>query len=181
MTGARFIAVVGPSGAGKDSVMAGICAARPELHLVRRVITRDANAVGEAFDAVTDYTFAAQVAEGEFALHWTAHGLSYGIPASVHRVLAKGQDALANLSRGMLQTAAQEFDTLSVLHITASPAILAHRLSQRGREEGAEINRRLARSVTALPTGLDAIEIDNSGPLEDSITAALNALYPAKV
>ena len=27
----RFIAVVGPSGVGKDSVMAGLCAARPDL------------------------------------------------------------------------------------------------------------------------------------------------------
>ncbi|MEO0912102.1 MAG: hypothetical protein AAFY59_03810 [Pseudomonadota bacterium] len=39
MTG-RFIAVVGPSGVGKDSVMAGMAARTGQLKLVRRVITR---------------------------------------------------------------------------------------------------------------------------------------------
>lgn len=178
--GGRFIAVVGPSGAGKDSVMAGMSADRPDLHRVRRVITRT-DTVGEDFEAVSDSDFAMRVAAGHFALHWTAHGLSYGIPTTVHPILARGHDALANLSRGMLEAAAREFDSLVVLHITASPAILAQRLAQRGRETGDAITRRLERSAPALPAGMTSVTIDNSGPLQASISAALTALYPAKV
>lgn len=180
MTKGRFIAVVGPSGAGKDSVMEGLCAARPDLHRVRRVITRQADAGGEDFDPVSETFFAARAAGGDFALHWKAHGLLYGIPAAVNLVLKDGRDALANLSRGMLEPAAREFDTLIVLHITASPEVLAHRLSSRGRERSAEIDRRLSRPAPSMPVGLTAIEIDNSGTLEASVASALAALYPER-
>ncbi|MFD1807738.1 hypothetical protein ACFSHQ_04955 [Gemmobacter lanyuensis] len=41
---ARIVAVVGPSGAGKDTLMDAACAARPDLRRVRRWITRPAEA-----------------------------------------------------------------------------------------------------------------------------------------
>ena len=83
MTPGRLIAVVGPSGAGKDSVLAGIAAARPDMRLVRRTITRAPGLGGEDYDALSEAGFAARAEAGEFCLHWTAHGLRYGIPASV--------------------------------------------------------------------------------------------------
>ena len=52
-SGGRLIAVVGPSGVGKDSVMAGLHGAIPDLHLVRRVITRAPDLGGEDYDAVS--------------------------------------------------------------------------------------------------------------------------------
>lgn len=176
----RFVAVVGPSGVGKDSVMEALCDARSDLHRVRRVITRDPNLGGEDFEPVSDSLFAARAAGGDFALHWRAHGLSYGIPKTVHGVLAKGQDVLANLSRGVLQAADDTFDDLVVLHITASPKILARRLAQRGRERAREIDRRLARPKPVMPVGLKIITIDNSGPLAESVLAATAALYPER-
>lgn len=44
---ARLIAVVGPSGAGKDGVMAGLIAVRPAVVTARRVVARTADAKGE--------------------------------------------------------------------------------------------------------------------------------------
>ena len=176
----RFIAVVGPSGAGKDSVMEGLCAQRPGLHRVRRVITRAADAGGEDFEPVSESLFAARAAGDDFVLHWKAHGLSYGIPTEVRDVLAGGQDALANLSRGVLQAAADAFAEVLVLHVTASPKVLARRLAHRGRERGPEIDRRLARSKPAMPVDLTTITIDNSGALADSVAAAAAALYPER-
>lgn len=176
----RFIAVVGPSGVGKDSVMEALVAARPDLVRVRRVITRPSEAGGEDFEGIGAALFAARAAGGDFALHWQAHGLSYAIPREVHQVLARGQDVLANLSRGMLGQAARVFPTLHVLHITARPEVLATRLAARGREGRAEIARRLARPAQPFPEGLRVSTLDNSGRLDHAVAAALAALYPEK-
>jgi len=178
MTPGRFIAVVGPSGAGKDSVMEGLCAARPTLLRMRRVITRPSEAGGEDFEGISPALFAARAAGGDFALQWQAHGLSYAIPREAQGVLDRGQDVLANLSRAVLGQAARLFKTVVVLHVTARPEILAARLSARGRESRADIARRLERSAPAFPTDVPVIEIDNSGPLETAVAAAVRALYP---
>lgn len=161
--------------------MEALCAVRPGLHRVRRVITRSPDLGGEDFEAISESLFAARAAGGDFALRWTAHGLSYGIPNTVREVLANGQDALANVSRSVLQAADDTFDELVVLHVTASPKILARRLAQRGRERGHEIDRRLARPRPVMPVGLKTITIDNSGPLAESVHAAAAALYPERV
>jgi ribose 1,5-bisphosphokinase len=179
MTG-RLIAVVGPSGVGKDSVMAGLVAARPTLGLVRRVITRAPELGGEDFLPVTAAAFAQARARGAFVLHWDAHGLSYGIPVRVQDQLAAGQVMLANLSRGVLGQAQARFPRLTILQLTATPATLATRLVGRGRETAADITARLARAPDRLPEGLDVNTISNDGPLAETVAAALAALYPVR-
>ncbi|KEJ96461.1 phosphonate metabolism protein/1,5-bisphosphokinase (PRPP-forming) PhnN [Pseudosulfitobacter pseudonitzschiae] len=176
----RMIAVVGPSGVGKDTVMQALVDAAPQLSLVRRVITRAADAGGEDFDAVSVPMFMGMQAAGEFALSWQAHGLRYGIPATVDRELKQGRDLLVNLSRSVLPAAQARFGAMPVLLLTASPAVLRARLMARGREAGAEIDARLARAGFALPGGIAAIHIDNSGPIADTVRRALAALYPQK-
>lgn len=175
-----MIAVVGPSGVGKDTVMQALVDATPRLSLVRRVITRAADAGGEDYDAVSVPMFTGMQAAGEFALSWQAHGLRYGIPASVDADLAQGRDLLVNLSRSVLEAAQARFGTMPVLLLTASPAVLRARLMARGREDGREIDARLARAGFALPGGINAIHIDNSGPVADTVQRALRALYPQK-
>ena len=180
MSAGRLIAVVGPSGVGKDSVMAGLAAALPALHLVRRVITRDPGLGGEDFDATTPEAFEAAAQDGAFCLHWSAHGLRYGIPAQVRRDVANGADCLANLSRGALTEAASVFPRLLVLDITATPETLARRLAGRGRESATEISARLAQAAKPLPPGLTVVTIPNDGPLQDAVARALTALQPAR-
>ncbi|SIO07912.1 phosphonate metabolism protein/1,5-bisphosphokinase (PRPP-forming) PhnN [Vannielia litorea] len=165
-------AVVGPSGAGKDTLMAAARAARPEIHLVRRVVTREA-AVGEDHRPVTESTFRALRAQGAFALSWSAHGLSYGIP---REAVERRGCVLFNGSRAMLEAAAAAFPGLRVLHVTARREVLRARLAARGRESAEEIERRLARADLPLPPGLDVITIDNSGALEESVARLLAAL-----
>ena len=159
MSKGRLIAVVGPSGVGKDSVMAGLVARRPKLHLVCRMITRPAHVGGEAFDAVSDQEFAQHVADQTFALHWQAHGLRYGIAAQQLACLSEGGDALVNLSRGVLKTADRQFDKMIVLSLTAPSSVLVARLQGRGRESAEQILARLARSGFALPKGLRVLQL----------------------
>lgn len=176
----RLIAVVGPSGVGKDSVIAGLVMARPGLLAVRRVITRDADLGGEDFEAVTVAEFDDRARQGGFVLDWQAHGLRYGIPATVREDLAQGRDVLANLSRGVLGQAQARLNRVVALQITARAATLAARLGARGREAGADLAERLNRPAPALPAGLAVITLANDGALADTVAAALAALYPGK-
>ena len=89
----RLIFLVGPSGSGKDSL---IDASREQLALAgveiaRRVITRSAEAKGEAAQGVTPEQFDTLRAQGAFAMHWRANGLDYGIPRQVDQWLAAGR------------------------------------------------------------------------------------------
>lgn len=179
MTG-RLIAVVGPSGVGKDTVMAALTKTTTKLRCVRRVITRDPDAGGEAFFAVSEAVFAQKQAVGEFALSWQAHGLHYGIPTSISSDIAQGFDVLANLSRSVLPAAKKYFPNMAVLALTASPDILQKRLKERGREDEQDIAQRIRRANSAMPDNLDCIMLDNSGPLEETVQRALSALYPER-
>jgi phosphonate metabolism protein PhnN/1,5-bisphosphokinase (PRPP-forming) len=159
-----LVAVVGPSGAGKDTLMG---AARARLAgdarfvFVQRAITRPAEAGGEDHRALDDARFAAECAAGAFALWWRAHGLGYGIPRAIEADLAAGRVVVANLSRAVLADAAARY-RLRVLLVTAPAAVLAARLAARGREPPADIAARLAREA-ALPAGLDSVTVTNDG------------------
>ena len=180
MTG-RLIGVVGPSGVGKDSVMQALASSVTGFTLVRRVITRDARAGGEDFEAVTEAEFERRRQAGAFCLHWEAHGLHYGIPKSVKDRIAKGEDVLVNLSRNVLRDLHAVFPRITILNITASPETLAERLAKRGRETPDDIAKRLAKASRILPEGLEILEINNDGALEDTVAEALALLHPASV
>ncbi|MGP6087183.1 phosphonate metabolism protein/1,5-bisphosphokinase (PRPP-forming) PhnN [Antarctobacter jejuensis] len=176
----RFIAVVGPSGVGKDSVMAALVARDPRFVLAKRVITRPAEAGGENHTPATPEHFEALKESGGFALSWQAHGLSYGIPVLVDQQLAQGHDVLANLSRSVLVAANARFERFAVLSLTAPAAVLAQRLAGRARETEAEIAARLRRKGSDLPSGLPVVTIDNSGPLERTVADILARLQPER-
>ncbi|MDA5093778.1 phosphonate metabolism protein/1,5-bisphosphokinase (PRPP-forming) PhnN [Aliiroseovarius sp. KMU-50] len=169
----RLIAVVGPSGVGKDSVMQALATAT-DFRIGRRVITRPSEAGGERFESCDDTAFEKDLLAGRFALHWQAHGLRYGVPKAELARLKQGRTVLVNLSRTVLAEAQAKFPQ-SVISLTASPEVLAKRLAARGRESEDGIARRLARRV-ALPVGVNAIEVTNDGPLVDTVHTILSAL-----
>lgn len=181
MTQGRLIAVVGPSGVGKDSVMQGVKEALPQTHLVRRVITRAPELGGEEFDPVSVDDFHAMAKDGAFIVHWGAHGLYYGIPITVRYHLNKGIDCLANFSRKALLAGADTFPRFSVLNITASRETLQSRLAARNRETPDDIARRLAEAHKPLPLGLSVMNVSNDGELSKTIACALAALQPQSV
>lgn len=175
-----LILVVGPSGAGKDTLMDAARAQLgpdPAFRFVRREITRPEAAGGEEHIAVSEADFTARVAAGAYALHWRAHGLGYGIPADIERDLAAGRVVVANVSRGVLTEAAGRYPT-RVLQITAPVEVLAPRLAARGRETAEDIAARIRREV-ALPAGLEVVTVQNIGTPAEGAAAVLAVLRGA--
>lgn len=178
---APVIAIVGPSGVGKDSVMSGLAVADPQLKIMRRVITRTPEAGGEDYQSVSEAEFVALQQADAFALYWQAHGLHYGIPQNIDRLRQEGAGVLVNLSRAMLLQAQETFDDFRVISLTANRTVLAHRLAQRGRETEEEILHRLQRSDLPLPEGLNHVRrVDNSGAIQNAITVARAVIYAAR-
>ncbi len=175
------IAVIGPSGAGKDTLMAAAAERDPLLCSARRVITRPADAGGEDFEAVSEAEFARRRASGEFALAWGAHGLHYAIPASAIAQVDEGKLVMMNLSRGALVEAAALFPRFLALYIHARPEILAARLAARGRETPEDIALRIERAGKwrdGLP--LPVTTIDNSDGIEPALDQFMTAIRKAQ-
>ncbi|WP_142848216.1 phosphonate metabolism protein/1,5-bisphosphokinase (PRPP-forming) PhnN [Telmatospirillum sp. J64-1] len=175
----RLFLVVGPSGAGKDSILE---AARTILRhdrrflFPRRVITRPEEAGGENHIASSLDTFEQIRRSGGFALSWQAHDLSYGIPAAIHADLEDGFHVVANVSRSVIEEARRRLAPVTVIVITAEPEILAERLAARGRESAEDIAARLRRAGAYLPDGPDVAVINNSGSLGQAVSRFLSLL-----
>lgn len=182
----RLIYLIGPSGSGKDSLLD---AAREPMaargcRIVRRVITRSAEAKGEAAQAVSVERFDQMQAQGAFALSWSANGLHYGIPIEIDQWLADGHDVLVNGSRGHLPQAQARYPDLLVVLLSVDQAVLRQRLLARGRESAQEIEARLARNaqfadeLLAAPAtnGPSVILLDNSGELAQTVSRLLQRI-----
>ncbi|MGZ7459720.1 phosphonate metabolism protein/1,5-bisphosphokinase (PRPP-forming) PhnN [Pseudomonas sp. Ma2-10] len=176
----RLIYLIGPSGSGKDSLLD---AARTPLtergcRIVRRVITRSPEAVGEAAHGVSAEQFAELEVQGAFALSWHANGLSYGISREIDDWLAAGQDVLLNGSRAHLPQTRQRYPDALVLLLTVDQAVLRQRLLARGRESVSEIDQRLARNARfserlLIDHGPAMHLLDNSAALEGTVERLL--------
>jgi phosphonate metabolism protein PhnN/1,5-bisphosphokinase (PRPP-forming) len=171
--------VVGPSGAGKDTLLAAAktaLAEDPRFIFPRRVVTREAMAEVEDHDTVDRNSFNLDKLRGTFALDWEAHGLCYGIPAAIEDAMADGRVVVVNTSRKIIEVALEKYPRCFVLLVTATPEVRAQRLSTRGRETAEEVAARLAREGAPIPSGVDAVTIDNSGTLSEGIANFVEAL-----
>ena len=173
----RMIAIVGPSGVGKDTVMAALQKSRPDLSLVKRHITRSPESIGEDHYALSSEEFSKAVDQQKFVLSWTAHGLLYGVSHEAVQKLNNGQDMLINLSRDVLEEADRVFDRLIVINLTAPKDVLLSRLEKRGREPIKDIKARLERRVAPLPKSLQIHEVPNDHHISETLLEIENILF----
>ncbi|MGE0005088.1 MAG: phosphonate metabolism protein/1,5-bisphosphokinase (PRPP-forming) PhnN [Parvibaculaceae bacterium] len=175
----RLVLVVGPSGAGKDSLLrhaARRLADEPRIVFPRRAITRAACDAAEDHVSLTVEEFRAAEARGDFVLSWEAHGLHYGISAAIRRDLAAGRAVAVNVSRAVIAEAKRRFPNMAVLHVTAPASVLAERLARRGRETAADIARRIGREPAHFESGVETVTIVNDASLDRAAMAFTTAL-----
>ncbi len=175
----RLVLVVGPSGAGKDTLLDALRARlrdRKDVHFARRAITRASDKAAEDHDTISRDAFDAMVSAGDVALAWSAHDLGYIIPASCDEIIHDGGMVIANGSRRAVPDALAKYENVSVLLITAPVEVLAERLASRGRETQAEIKKRLQQADLEV-SGVDGVvRIENTGTIEDSVLLILSQL-----
>ncbi len=174
----KLIYLMGPSGSGKDSL---IDAARERLgemncQVIRRVITRSAESVGEDAVGVTPAEFERRQRAGDFALAWHANGLDYGIPRELDEWLKAGKHVLVNGSRENLRQAQARYPTLLPVLLTVREEVLRERLLRRGRETLEQIDARLARNalfIEGRAVDRPVYLLDNSGNLAEAVDQLL--------
>ena len=166
-----FFLVIGPSGAGKDSLMDGARArlSTDQYVFAKRTVTRPPGMVGEDYQSAKPAIFAALKAKGAFLATWQAHGYEYGLPSELLAQQALGKHIVANGSRGAVQAMNEAVSNLVVIHVTAPTALLAKRLAQRGRETQAQIQERLERQTRTLPITVDVQTVVNDASLAQGI------------
>ena len=174
-----MVLVVGPSGAGKDTLLSALkdrLKGNSGIHFARRAITRQADANAEDHDTLTRTEFDDLVRKGDVALAWEVHGLGYVIPKTYDDAVRNGETVIANGSRKMLQQSADKYQTAIVLLITAPVDVLAERLAARGRESIEDIRSRLQRADLEPDNVPNLVRIENTGTIAAGVEAMLTAL-----
>lgn len=187
----RIILIVGPSGAGKDRLLVGVreqFAGDSSYIFPRRVVTRPASEF-EDHDSISEELFDLAVAAGDFAFWWNAHGLRYGIPASVDAEIRAGRNVICNTSRAIVPHLRGRYLRAIVVLVTAPEVVLAARLAARGRiSDGKSSDRtqraRMFEDVLRPDFIIENIEAPESGIRElTAIVSGRRALsdFPAEM
>jgi ribose 1,5-bisphosphokinase len=164
----RLVLVVGPSGAGKDTLIGlakAACGDDGNIVFPRRVVTREATSF-EDNEQVSLDAFRQALARGDFAVHWQAHGHCYALPRAIDDDIRARRTVVANVSRTVVDTMRRGYADVVVVSITAPPEILAARLAGRARGSDGKIADRLSRAVEGVTAAPD-ITITNVGGVED--------------
>ncbi len=163
----RLVLVVGPSGAGKDTLLGlarAACADDGEIVFPRRVVTRQAS-VFEDNRQLTADAFRQALTQGEFAMHWQAHGHCYALSSAIDDDIRAGRTVVANVSRTVIDAMRRAYADVTVISITAPPEVLAERLAVRARGSDGQIETRLRRTIDGAMAVPD-ITIRNVGSAE---------------
>jgi ribose 1,5-bisphosphokinase len=153
----RLVLVVGPSGAGKDTLLGlakAACADDSEIVFPRRVITREASS-SEDNEEVSGGTFQEAVERGHFAVHWEAHGHRYALSRAIDDDIRAGRTVVANVSRTVIAGMRRVYVDVVVISITAPPNVLAERIALRARGSDGPHAQRLSRTVEDASTAPD--------------------------
>ena len=173
----RLVLVVGPSGAGKDTLIELVrdaCRDNERVLFPRRIVTRPSSAA-EDNETLSEAEFAAAIADGAFAVHWRAHGHCYGLPIAINDAIVAGACVVANVSRSVVPALRAAYADVVVVSVTAPVEVLAQRLAARSRDTDGPLDERLQRAVDHAALQPD-VTIVNVGPAADHARELLRAI-----
>ncbi len=157
--GTLFV-ISAPSGAGKTSLLAKCLEHNPQLSLSVSHTTRpprkgEVNGVNYHF--VDKTTFETMIADGRFLESATVFGNYYGTSQTeVQQKLDSGNDVILEIDWQGAQQVRKHFKHLvSIFILPPSLAVLKQRLSDRGQDEPAIIERRLAEAQEEISHSLE--------------------------
>ena len=164
-----LVAVCGPSGAGKDSLLRRVqerCNDKTRLVFPRRIVTR-LESDFESHETATPEEFDRTSASGGFAFWWDAHGLKYGLAATIDDDIRAGRCVVCNVSRTVIPRLRDKYSRVVAILVTAPHEILLARLAARARATDGNLLQRMARS-TKISEDLDFdVVIENTGSIDD--------------
>lgn len=176
----RLVYVIGPSGAGKDTILRHVETQLPldaGIVIARRYITRPSDRDGEHHIPVSRAAFDDIRRLDGFSMSWESHGLGYGIGRDILGCLGSGLTVVVNGSREHLPVVQRDFgERLLTVLVTASRETLAARLSQRNRETEREIAARLERAERLQRDLVADVVIRNDGELSTAVEAFMHML-----
>jgi ribose 1,5-bisphosphokinase len=160
-----LILVVGPSGAGKDTLIALArtqLAADPDVVFPQRIVTRPPTET-EAHDSLSEEAFESIKGQRGFAFSWEAHGFKYALSAMIDADLRGGRTVVCNVSRTLVPHLRARYACVLVVLVRAPRELLVARLAGRARASDGDVALRLDR-VAADPHDLSPdVVIDNVG------------------
>jgi ribose 1,5-bisphosphokinase len=166
-----LVYLMGPSGAGKDSLLRQARAVLTEGDMIafaHRYITRPPDPQHENYVALTDVEFRTRRDKGLFSYDWRAHGVRYAVGKEVETWRRAGFLVVVSGSREHFKSLTPAPKTLFPVLITAPPEAIARRLAQRGREDPAAQAARRERNAALTIEDPAVATIDNSGTIEDA-------------
>ena len=121
----KLIWLMGPSGSGKDSLLAELrLREQTQLLVAHRYITRDASAGSENHIALSEQEFFTRAGQNLLALSWHANGLYYGVGVEIDLWLHAGFDVVVNGSRAHLPQVCSPAAGAGALSIGAAAHLL---------------------------------------------------------
>ncbi len=157
MNGVLFL-VVGNSATGKDSIINYVLSKTDKVNRVKRHISRRSN-LGEDSVYIDESGFDPK----DYFLSWNSYSKHYGIPIEVYTGLKEGKNFIVNVSRDVVDIARQRWSKTFVIECIAPIEVIVERLRKRGRENGDEIKKRVARAKNSPRIDANLV-VDTSNP-----------------
>lgn len=184
--GPLIIVISGPSGVGKDALIARVKQLQPSFHFAVTATTRPPRShekQGEAYHFLTDPDFDQMLAREELLECAHVYGHRYGVPRDqMERPLAHGQDVLVKIDVQGAATVKRRFPQAILIFIApASMEELSRHLSLRNTESRADFDLRLRTAENELKqlSSFDYAVVNREGELERAATE-INAIITAE-
>jgi guanylate kinase len=175
-----LVVVSGPSGVGKDAVLARLRAAHPAAHFAVTATTRPPRSRerdGDDYHFLSDEEYDRLLAEDGFLENAAVYSHRYGVPkAQVREALARGQDVIVRVDvQGASTIKRLAPNAVFIFLAPASLEELEERLRRRNTEGQSALRLRLdtARQEMACQEGFDYVVINREGGLAEAVSQIL--------